>query len=256
MFPTVVVGAWQVGVYPVVYALAFVIAAAVAYVRLLPLPIPRRELESFILWCLAGAVAGLVVGPVWSAVSGFVQPAAPDAHPEPMRIYFVGAGLLLAGLLYARLRHFPFLLAADRACCVFALGYAIARIGCFAAGCCGGKPTDAFWGMYMPDEAGVWAVRYPTQIMSGVLQLATFVGLFLYDWQRGRWRKGRNYPFVGFVFLLAVMLVAGERFLVEFFRADSVAVWGALSVIHLGMVGIMGVAALGMVVGMRGRRSY
>lgn len=39
------------------------------------------------------------------------------------------------------------------------LGHATGRIGCFLAGCCYGKPTDAFWGVFMHNH-----YRHPTQL--------------------------------------------------------------------------------------------
>lgn len=43
------------------------------------------------------------------------------------------------------------------------LGHGIGRIGCFLAGCCYGKPTDSFWGIYLHDH-----YRHPTQLIEAV----------------------------------------------------------------------------------------
>lgn len=40
------------------------------------------------------------------------------------------------------------------------MGHGIGRIGCFLAGCCYGKPTDAIWGIYLHDH-----YRHPTQLI-------------------------------------------------------------------------------------------
>jgi phosphatidylglycerol---prolipoprotein diacylglyceryl transferase len=43
-------------------------------------------------------------------------------------------------------------------------GMAVGRIGCFFAGCCGGPPTAARWGIWSSDQR-VGARRVPTQLM-------------------------------------------------------------------------------------------
>ena len=50
---------------------------------------------------------------------------------------------------------------------------AIGRVGCFFAGCCGGPPTSARWGVWSSDQR-VGARRVPTQLME--LALASFLG--------------------------------------------------------------------------------
>ena len=55
------------------------------------------------------------------------------------------------------------------------------RIGCILNGCCYGQVTDGFFGFYLPNVAGQWAKRYPTQFMLLIFDLA----LFFYLW---RWR--------------------------------------------------------------------
>src|SRR5690349_12161810 len=47
---------------------------------------------------------------------------------------------------------------------ILPLTLAIYRIGCLLTGCCFGAVTDGPLGLYLPDEAGLWAERYPTQI--------------------------------------------------------------------------------------------
>ena len=55
-------------------------------------------------------------------------------------------GLALS-VWYIRKNHMPWLRTADAFAPGLALGHAIGRIGCFAAGCCYGKPTDHSWGV-------------------------------------------------------------------------------------------------------------
>ncbi len=47
-------------------------------------------------------------------------------------------------------------------------GMAIGRLGCFFAGCCGGPPTAAWWGVWSSDQH-VCARRVPTQLLESAL---------------------------------------------------------------------------------------
>jgi len=51
------------------------------------------------------------------------------------------------------------------------LGMAIGRVGCFFAGCCGGPPTTAWWGVWSSDQR-IGARRVPTQLMESALALS------------------------------------------------------------------------------------
>ncbi len=52
-------------------------------------------------------------------------------------------GALLAAAWYIRKHHLPALATCDAFAPGLAFGHAIGRVGCFAAGCCWGKPTNA-----------------------------------------------------------------------------------------------------------------
>lgn len=54
------------------------------------------------------------------------------------------------------------------------------RIGCLLNGCCYGLEADGFGGVYLPNIYGEWAYRYPTQFLLLALDIALFVGLWLY----------------------------------------------------------------------------
>ena len=61
-------------------------------------------------------------------------------------------GAAFAVWWFCRARKIPFLRLADVIVPTVALGQAFGRLGCFAAGCCWGKPAS----MHLP-----WAVRFP-----------------------------------------------------------------------------------------------
>src|SRR5262249_9932478 len=54
------------------------------------------------------------------------------------------------------------------------MGMAVGRVGCFFAGCCAGRPTASWWGVWSSDQH-VGVRRLPTQLRE--LALAVAVGL-------------------------------------------------------------------------------
>ena len=86
------------------------------------------------------------------------------------------------------------------------LSLAIAHVGCFLNGCCGGKPSGLPWAVTFP---GSDVAVHPTQLYELVLDLAVFCGLL---WFRKRLRRGWS------LFLLSVACYGAVRFTVEFFR--------------------------------------
>jgi phosphatidylglycerol:prolipoprotein diacylglycerol transferase len=136
---------------------------------------------------------------------------------HPWRILFIQEGglafygALLLGLVAAvaflRKKRFPFFVFADYAAPALALGYAIARIGCFLNGCCYGKPTTVPWRIVFPtvDELP----RHPTQIYAALASL--FIFCFL----------ERLFPrrkFHGQVFSSYLFLYGASRAVIEIFR--------------------------------------
>jgi phosphatidylglycerol---prolipoprotein diacylglyceryl transferase len=121
------------------------------------------------------------------------------------------AGAMLGGLFFCRRRHISWLLLADICAPAAALGYGIARIGCFLNGCCYGAPTNLPWGVRFPDDfGGFTAPSHPTQIYSALGSWLIFAILL-----KLRTRLlGRGQLFFTYLALYCVL-----RFVVEFFRA-------------------------------------
>ena len=94
-----------------------------------------------------------------------------------------------------------------------AIGHGIGRIGCLLAGCCFGKPTDWFWGIYLHEH-----YRHPTQLIEALGLLA--IGIYLLKSQAPRFK------------LISLYLVSYGilRLIVEALRGDVVrGLWGPLT---------------------------
>jgi phosphatidylglycerol---prolipoprotein diacylglyceryl transferase len=129
---------------------------------------------------------------------------------------FIGAAI--AAVWYMRKHHMPALATWDAFVPGLALGHAIGRVGCFAAGCCYGKPTSHFWGVTFKNPlAQAWVGTplgvplEPTQLFESAIELANF---FILMW------LFRHKKFDGQVLGAYLFLYGVARFFLEFLRDD------------------------------------
>ncbi len=94
---------------------------------------------------------------------------------------------------------------ADVAACAISLAHAIGRIGCLFAGCCHGKPTDAWYGIEM---VGVGKV-VPTQLFEALFLLAIMLYLVV------RIKNRQTY-----CLQLYMAIYGAWRFVIEYMRDD------------------------------------
>ncbi|HEY5162637.1 MAG TPA: prolipoprotein diacylglyceryl transferase [Terriglobales bacterium] len=149
---------------------------------------------------------------------------------HPKEIFSLGVlqagGVFYGGVLaaiavsvwYIRANHMPVLRTCDAFAPGLALGHAIGRIGCFAAGCCYGKPTSHWWGVTFRNPlAGQWVGTplniplEPTQLFESAIELANFV--FLY------WLI-KHKKFEGQVIGSYLFIYGVARYFIEFIRDD------------------------------------
>jgi phosphatidylglycerol:prolipoprotein diacylglycerol transferase len=124
----------------------------------------------------------------------------------------------IAAVWYIRKHHLPALAICDAFAPGLALGHAIGRVGCFAAGCCFGKPTSHWWGVTFTSEIAhrisdtpLNVALQPTQLFESAVELANF---FLLMWMFKRKK------FDGQVFGAYLILYGVARFFLEFLRGD------------------------------------
>ena len=123
-----------------------------------------------------------------------------------------------ASVWYIRRNHLPALRTCDAFAPGIALGHAIGRIGCFAAGCCWGKPTSHFWGVTFTNPlAQTWVgtplgvALEPTQLFESAVEFINFVLLY---WLLKR-RRFEGQIIGSYLFLYGV-----ARYFLEFLRDD------------------------------------
>src|SRR5215831_2726328 len=132
-------------------------------------------------------------------------------------------GLILAVLValwYIRRAGLPLWTTCDVFAPGIALGHVVGRFGCLFAGCCYGKPTTKPWGITFTDPFAASNVGTPLGVPLHPTQLyeagAEFLILLFLLWSE---RRGR--PYAGRTFWLYMLLYAGSRFIIEFYRGDD-----------------------------------
>ena len=125
---------------------------------------------------------------------------------------------LATAAYYMRKHHMPALRTADTFAPGLALGHSIGRVGCFAAGCCFGKPTNHWWGVVFTNPLAhsisgtpLNVPIQPTQLFESAIEFVNFLILF--------WLL-RHKKFEGQVIGAYLFLYGVARFFIEFIRDD------------------------------------
>lgn len=111
-------------------------------------------------------------------------------------------------------------LAADWAAPSLAFGHALGRLGCLAAGCCYGNPTEAPWGItftYPESLAPLGLPLHPAQFYEFAYLAA--LGCFLIFMLSLARKDPNRVP--GTIFLQYIILYSAGRLVLEFFRGDE-----------------------------------
>ena len=193
-----------------------------------------------VLWCLVGGLLGaklLFWITEWKEVAadpGFILRTMTDGFV----VYGGIIGGIIAGWLYSSITKLNFLKYFDLMIPSVALAQGFGRIGCFLAGCCYGRETDAFWGVTFPEgsfaPAGVPLI--PTQLLSSAGDFLIMAVLLIYS------RHSKKTGNTGALYLL---LYGIGRFLIEFLRSDDRGTVGMLSTSQFISIGIV-LIAVGM----------
>ena len=168
-------------------------------------------------------IAALVGAKLLLLVVDFDQFRSPQDLLNLARLggVFYGGLLLAVGVAfwYIARHRMPFWTTCDVFAPGIALGHVTGRLGCLAAGCCYGKPTDVPWAIVFTNPLALANVGtplnvplHPTQIYEAGAALIILFVLLATE------RRGR--VFAGRTFWLYMLLYAMSRFVIEFYRGD------------------------------------
>lgn len=214
MFNDIPIGPITIHMYGLMIALGFLSAYSLCVYRG-----KRRGLSEDILWgILCCAIVGGLIG---TRILYYIV-ELPSILKDPSILwdfkngYVVYGGIIggvLAGFLYCRKKKVSFLKYFDLVMPAVALAQGLGRLGCFFAGCCYGRETDAWYGItfrnskFAPNNVKL----VPTQLISSAGDFLICGILLLY---------AKRNPVNGRVASAYLILYGFGRFGVEFLRND------------------------------------
>jgi phosphatidylglycerol---prolipoprotein diacylglyceryl transferase len=221
MYPEIIrIGSFPINTYGVFLAIAFLCAILIT-VRLAARDgLPRERIYDLSLWMLLASLIGSKI------LMLFTEPEYRDQPLQLLSLDFLRSGgvfyggllgAVIAGYLLMKRYQLPWWKTADACAPGIAIGNFFGRQGCFAAGCCWGKPTTLPWGVKFSELGhqitGVPIDTYlhPTQLYESFAMLLVFLFLL---WLHKRKR------FSGQVILAYALLYSVVRFAIEFVRDD------------------------------------
>ena len=225
MFPTLIqVGGFRLATYGVLVASGYLLGIWWLSRRRERMGLSEDSFWSLVYWLFAGALIGgklLYLGVEWRALaSGALHPLRDLRYGF---VFFGGvAGSMLAGAVWCRRNAASFAKLSDFFAVALPMGHALGRLGCLAAGCCGGLPTTLPWGvtfthrdsLVAPHLAGI--PLHPFQLYESAANVAAaWVAVkVLHRVEAGALRPGSGWAaYLGFY--------GAARFALETFRGDD-----------------------------------
>ncbi|HZE73639.1 MAG TPA: prolipoprotein diacylglyceryl transferase [Pyrinomonadaceae bacterium] len=214
------IGNFPINTYGVFLALAFLCAILISVKLAARDGLPRERIYDLCLWMLLASLVGSKL------LMLFTEPEYRDHPLQLLSLDFLrSGGVFYGGLIAAvttgyflmRRYQLPWWKTADACAPGIAIGNFFGRQGCFAAGCCWGKPTTLPWGVKF-SELGHEITGVPTDVHLHPTQLyesfAMLIVFFFLLWLHRRRR------FSGQVILAYALLYSVIRFTIEFVRDD------------------------------------
>jgi phosphatidylglycerol---prolipoprotein diacylglyceryl transferase len=235
-------GNFSIPTYGVLVALGFVAGLMVAVRLARKADLPAEKISNLAVYCALAGIAGAKLFMFlfdWQFYSQNPGEIFSLATLQAAGVYHGGfLAALLFAFFYIRAQKLPLALTMDCFAPGIALGHAIGRLGCFAAGCCWGKECHLPWAVtFHSTEAAnvpIGVPLHPAQLYESAANLALF--LFLYRVFGVRHRSG-------VVISLYLILYGAIRFIIEFFRFHEQSLVLGLSLTQWISIGLIGLGA-------------
>jgi phosphatidylglycerol:prolipoprotein diacylglycerol transferase len=212
-------GFFKLPTYGVLLAIGLGLALWTARRRAFSVDLPGDKVFDLGLWVL---IWGLVGGKVLLVVTEPSYLSSVDGIIGLLRaggVFYGGLiGAIAAATVLFRRYHLPFFPVVDVLSPSVALGHAIGRLGCFAAGCCYGARCSLPWAVTFTNPLAheisgtpLGVPLHPSQLYEATFNLANFAFLAVLF---------RSRPRPGTVFAAYLMSYGTGRFLLEMLRGD------------------------------------
>ena len=254
MFPKLLeIGGFSLPSYGVLVAAAFLVALWLTSKLALKRGLDSERIVNLGVYC---ALVGMLGAKIMMIALD------PEYRDHPAEIFTLAtlqsAGIFFGGFIlalvfaffYIRQQKLPVLATCDIFAPGVAIGHGIGRLGCFAAGCCWGRPTHLPWAVTFHNQAATTGVPlgiplHPTQLYEAFGE--GLICLFLLWWLN---RKHGDGSAIGLYLVLYGLL----RFGVEFLRMhDSSNPLGGPFTLEQWIS--LGLAAVGAVLAVRAKSS-
>lgn len=216
--------------YGLVYVIGFLLAIWFLLKKRELLSLSKDEVYDLAFWIMVGVLIGSRVFHVifWDFSYYWTNPIKVLYFWQGGMAFHGGlVGAFVAGLIYNSKKKISIWKVADILAIPALIALALGRIANFINGELVGRVTDVSWCVDFGDKL----CRHPYQIYDALGRFVV-VGLLLF------WNKGKE----GSLFLLMVLLVGIERFIVDFFREDvlyyglSVGQWMSILMVIFALV--------------------
>ncbi len=253
MFPKLIsIGSFYIPTYGVLVALGFLAGLWTTLRLARRAGLPPEKITNLAVYC---AMAGIVGAKLFMFLFDFG-----DYIRNPGQIFTLetlqAAGVfhggfiaaLLVAVLYMRRQALPVLGTMDVFGPGIAIGQAIGRLGCFAAGCCWGKECSLPWGVrFRSDFAApvpLDKTLHPVQLYESAADLLIFGLLYR--------RATQKHP-PGQVIGLYMVMYSSARFIIEFFREHEQSLVGPFSLTQWIALAVFVAGAVILLAGRQGR---
>jgi len=210
---------------------------------------PRAGLDPEKVWNLGiyMVLAALIIAKIWLVLSAWDYYVANPGKIFSIETFQSGGtfyggmvGAVLTVALYTYFQKMPLLPVMDTIGAAVPLGHVIGRLGCFAAGCCYGKPTSLPWGVKFTSPTAeqlagtpLGVHLHPTQLYEASVE---FINFLILVW------LGKRQRFAGQMIGTYFILYGVERGTIEFFRGDP----GRTMLFH-GTVSLMQIVSIALI---------
>lgn len=203
--------------YGVLISIGFLSGIAIAVREASRSGMDPEHILDFAFWVLVSAIVGSRVLYILTTWQEYKNDLGKLFRIWEGGLVFYGGLLacLIVAIWYVRRHNLSFWKISDICIPSVALGQAFGRLGCFAAGCCYGKKTEATWWTvkFTTGLAAKGADLYPTQLFSSLGTLTIFFLLLAI-------RSRKRYD--GQVLVWYLFLYPIHRSIVEIFRGDKI----------------------------------
>jgi phosphatidylglycerol---prolipoprotein diacylglyceryl transferase len=229
MFPKLFsIGSFYIPTYGVLVALGFLSGLGITLRLARRAGLQAEQITNLAVYCAIAGIVGAKLFMFLFDLGDYVRDPGRIFTLETLQAAGVFHGGFIAALLmawlYMRRQHLPVFGTMDILAPGVAIGQAIGRLGCFAAGCCWGRECDLPWGVHFRSD---FAAPVPLDKALHPVQLYESVADFFIFWLLYRFATREHRP--GQVIGLYLTLYSAARFVIEFFRVHEQSTVAGLS---------------------------